>query len=316
MSSNQVVNGKALEYAFLIMFNKEFSSDQNIITLKSESYYNAEKAFYSLDGKHQAELFSAADVGVKMITRLEPNLLTGNGPLTLSIQKDAKGKAGDVRDVLVQRNEDNWCIGISCKHNHDAVKHSRLSGLIDVGKSWFGFQSTNEYFSEIRPIFYELGELRRKGVKWDQIDKKDLSYYKPILQALINELKRLDLLYPGEIPRRLLKYFLGRPDFYKTIVNRNKKVLKVQGFNLTGTLNQDASRIEPQIKISKLKLPTKFYYIDFVDNSTNKAIIAMDQGWSISLRIHNASKKVESSLKLDVRLEGLPQSLYQADEKF
>ena len=42
--------------------------------------------------------------------------------------------------------------------------------------------------------------------------------------------------------------------------------------------------------------------------SNNTATIVCDGGWSFSLRIHNASKKVETSLKFDVRVVSNPAS--------
>lgn len=39
----------------------------------------------------------------------------------------------------------------------------------------------------------------------------------------------------------------------------------------------------------------------------------MDNGWQISFRIHNASSKVEPSLKFDVELIGQPTGLFIID---
>ena len=47
--------------------------------------------------------------------------------LTLFLQPDSKGEEGDVRDLIVVRSNIQWEIGLSLKHNHFAVKHSRLA---------------------------------------------------------------------------------------------------------------------------------------------------------------------------------------------
>jgi hypothetical protein len=39
----------------------------------------------------------------------------------------------------------------------------------------------------------------------------------------------------------------------------------------------------------------------------------MDNGWQISFRIHNASSKVENSLKFDIQLTGQPTDLFFID---
>jgi len=84
------------------------------------------------------------------------------------------------------------------------------------------------------------------------------------------------------------------------------------GYNLHETLNMPSNSINPQNKISKLKFPTKIINVEREGN--NKTIITFDKGWQISFRIHNASSKVEPSLKFDVRLEGVPPTLYSHNE--
>ncbi len=65
--------------------------------------------------------------GVSTILDLEPLILDdGEDDLELKIQSDDKGKEGDVRDILIIRRGIEWEIGLSVKHNHFAVKHSRL----------------------------------------------------------------------------------------------------------------------------------------------------------------------------------------------
>lgn len=64
----------------------------------------------------------------------------GLDELELKIQSDDKGKEGNVRDVLIIRRGIEWEIGLSVKHNHFAVKHSRLSKNLDFGKKWYGIE--------------------------------------------------------------------------------------------------------------------------------------------------------------------------------
>lgn len=58
--------------------------------------------------------------------------------LFLKIQTDNEGKEGDVRDIVIARKDVKWEIGLSLKHNHFAVKHSRLAKGLDFGNKWFG----------------------------------------------------------------------------------------------------------------------------------------------------------------------------------
>ena len=59
-----------------------------------------------------------------------------------------------------------------------------------------------------------------------------------------------------------------------------------------------------------LKMPSQFYHIDFKEGSNNTIEVVCDEGWQISMRLHNASSKVEPSLKFDVNLISLPSSAY------
>ena len=49
--------------------------------------------------------------------------------------------------------------------------------------------------------------------------------------------------------------------------------------------------------------------MDFKKDSTNTIQIICDNGWTLSLRIHNASEWVEPSLKFDIQLVGVPNNL-------
>jgi len=57
-------------------------------------------------------------------------------------------------------------------------------------------------------------------------------------------------------------------------------------------------------------MPTRFYNIGFKPGSRNTVLVALDNGWTISLRLHNARTEVEPSLKFDVQLVGVPPLLY------
>jgi len=62
-----------------------------------------------------------------------------------------------------------------------------------------------------------------------------------------------------------------------------------------------------------LKLPTRFHKIDYleVDGIPRHNTVALycNNGWEISMRIHNASSRVEPSLKFDVQLMTYPKEI-------
>ena len=92
-------------------------------------------------------------------------------------------------------------------------------------------------------------------------------------------------------------------------MNEKRKYTQIESVNINGSLGQPFGRIKPLIDVPRMKMPTKFYEIGFKDNSKNTVIIVCDNGWNISMRIHNADKKIEPSLKFDVRLLAMPASI-------
>ena len=83
--------------------------------------------------------------------------------LHLEFQKDDAGTKGDVRDIVIKRNSIAWEVGLSIKHNHEAVKHSRLSHALDFGKEWFNIPCSEAYWTAINPIFDRLKAEKRNG---------------------------------------------------------------------------------------------------------------------------------------------------------
>lgn len=155
-------------------------------------------------------------------------------------------------------------------------------------------------------MFQELVDLKSKQTLWKDLTNKEDGFYIPLLNAFVKELRCLDSQYPSEIPPALITYLLGRNDFYKVIAKNSNKTTEIQAYNLFGTLNKASGLSKPISRIPQIKLPTKIFDISFKENSSNTVIITCDQGWAVSLRIHNASSKVEPSLKFDVNLIGTP----------
>ena len=60
-----------------------------------------------------------------------------------------------------------------------------------------------------------------------------------------------------------------------------------------------------------MPLPTEIVDIDFKLESNTTAIVTMNNDWTLSFRIHNASSRVESSLKFDINLLKSPKKLFK-----
>lgn len=315
--SQQTKNGKAFEYSCAKQLYDDLSRNQKVEIITNSSFDVAKTFFEEMDEETKDTLIKASKAAVNTLKRLEPRLEndTSNDALLISLQEDAKGQAGDVRDVLFIRKGSKWEIGISVKHNHSAVKHSRLSDNIDFGEKWLGFNCSTNYFEENKPLFDELRELKEQGKKWRDLEDKAQRFYVPLLNAFIKEIKRIDSEHPNEVPKRLLEYLLGRYDFYKVIAQNNRSMTQILAFSLHGKLNQPAGKIKPQIKLPVTKMPNRIYDIYFKPKSNNTILIALNEGWELSFRIHSASTKVEPSLKFDITLVGQP-NLYSHFESW
>jgi hypothetical protein len=315
MSGAQTRNGKAFEYACLHSLYGRLSNEQEVAIVETSQYETSKRFFADAAGELKHRLTMAADAAARVIIRLEPQLAhpNGNMPLYLSLQTDAQGRAGDVRDVLCIRKQNGWEIGLSCKHNHHAVKHSRLSSTIDFGAEWFGAACSCDYFNAIDPLFDELSDMRRGSngaAKWSDVDDKAGRFYVPMLRAFLDELRRLDNEHPQLIPERLIRYLIGRHDFYKIITNDARRTTRVEGVNLYGTLNRESETHASIVPVARLRLPTRFYHMDLKQGSQTTVEVVCDEGWGVSMRIHSASSRVEPSLKFDVNLISFPPALH------
>jgi len=147
-----------------------------------------------------------------------------------------------------------------------------------------------------------------KSTKWTSINNMHEVVYLPILNAFRKELLRLDKENPNIVAENLVQYLIGNQDFYK-VIKGNKKV-EIQAYNLNGTLNLPFEKIKPKAKIQKLKLPSRLIEIVYQNDSTTTLLVSLNEGWQISFRIHNASSRVEPSLKFDINLVSAPHTLF------
>lgn len=190
----------------------------------------------------------------------------------------------------------------------NAVRYFYLDDSNDFGAKWYGLHCDDSYWNVIRPIFARLQVLKEKDVAWhDMTDKEDTVYF-PIVDAFIKEMNRA---YEADsaIPARLISYLLGIRDFYKVVAIDKKQLTEFQSFNLHGELNKDGKKTKATLIIPKADLPTEIISLRFKPDSKSTAELYLNNGWSLSFRIHNASTIVEPSLKFDIQFLGVPANI-------
>lgn len=115
-----------------------------------------------------------------------------------------------------------------------------------------------------------------------------------MLYAFRDELLRLYKTDHYTVSARLLSYLIGKYDFYKII--KENGTVSIQSFNIFASLGWG----------SKIPLPQRIIEAELKANSHTTIVVIFDNGWQISFRIHNASSKVEPSLKFDIQIVGWP----------
>lgn len=290
---------RAYEYIFILTLNDKIKNSE---LFKNTAFEAAFKAWQNLDSSLQNILKQSSFAGVMKILDLEPKL--SENKIRLFLQTDENGECGDVRDIVLESKD--WQIGISCKHNHFAVKHSRLSKKLDFAKKWFNVHCSDEYWQKIEPIFAFL--QNQKGKKWSDLTDKSSKIYKPLLIAFKDEIIK-SYTSNKKIPQKLVEYLLGIYDFYKLISLDNQKTTQLQSYNLHGQLGKAGKNKKSSIIIPLVSLPDRIVLFDFKPNSENTLELYLNNGWQFSFRIHNASTYIEPSLKFDIQIIGMPTSV-------
>lgn len=275
---NQTGSGKAWEYGLA----RQFANAAGVAMVVNRPSYQSQTAYDLLPATERQAVDRAANEAMAFLRAHDTRLANADRVL---IQSDQMGQDGDVRDILVITRSGE-IVGISAKHRHLGLKHSRLSDTIDFGAGWYGEPCSNNYWNAVQPVF---NSLRTTTVRrWNELPRKHEDYYVPILEAFIDEVRR------NANVERMLRYVIGRFDVYR-IIKANGSI-QFQSFNLTGNLRWGR----------QLPMPTRIVEFAMRNRSTTTADLTLDHGWALSFRIHNANSRIEPSLKFDVLLTGSP----------
>lgn len=309
MSANSNNQGRAYEYAWMTTLFETLEPLRETGIVCNSSYDANERAWNAISEEKQKLYTISANAAVNTIIELEPMMEENSGDtLLLEFQKDESGESGDVRDIVIRRDDVNWEIGLSIKHNHDAVKHSRLSHVLDFGKEWYGIPCSDQYWDDISPVFDLLKLEQRRRTAWSDLDDKEGDVYVPLLQAFLNEVYRAYNEDPS-VAVKMFEYLVGIKDYHKIVSHDNKRMTLIHTFNLHGTLNQPGKVKVSAFEVSQVDIPTEIIAMRFKKNSNTTVEIYMDNGWAFSFRIHSASTIVQPSLKFDVQFISTPSSV-------
>lgn len=310
MSTSSNDQGRAYEYAWINVLNQALNKIRKTEIVSNSSLEANKRAWDAMPEKVKELLACSAEAAVDAVLELEPRMVENdNDILILEPQKDDAGEAGDVRDIVVKRDDIDWEIGLSIKHNHEAIKHSRLSHKLDFGAEWFGTPCSRNYWDDVKPIFNRLKLEKERGVKWAEIIDKDDEVYAPLLQAFMDEVNRAYATDPF-MPRRMIEYLIGVNDYYKVVSHDSSRLTLIHSFNVHGFLNQPSKIKVSAFSVPLVQLPTELVAMRYKTGSKNTVEMYMNNGWELSFRIHSASSKVEPSLKFDIQFMGMPATIF------
>ena len=287
--SAQIESGRAWQYGLARSFAQVLNSTTSLVVNASRN--KSQESYNLLRNQDRRRIDWAANEAVVFLRAHDSRLLEAK---RVVMQGDMTGAAGDVRDILVHTPD--GIIGISAKHRHKGLKHSRLSATIDFGAEWYGRECSAEYWNAVLPVFGNLAAKR--GGLWRDLPDKFGEVYMPILDAFMQEVET------HADAGKMLRYLLGRHDFYK-IIKENGHI-SMQSFNMDGGLRWG----------KKIPMPSRIVEVSMKPNKPNTVMLTMDHGWQLSFRIHNANAEIEPSLKFDVQLVENPQRLLSHEISF
>ena len=286
----QTASGKAFEYALAKRLAFELGS-----TVSGAPAIKAQKHYENLPITDRNERDDAARDAINFLLIHDQRLTSGQID-SVRMQLDQSAVKGDVRDIVILTNQGQE-IGVSAKNRNTAIRNSRLSPTIDFGREWFESPCSDDYFTDITPVFKMLAPYELSRSLWRELPDKPNDVYIPLLNAFMKETQRIFNSGDSRTPTRMMRYMLGKHDYYK-VYKDNGNVI-VESFNVTGSLQWG----------SKLAMPTRLVDLSMKPKSVTTVNMILDAGWQLSFRIHNATSRIERSLKFDVQIVGQPPSL-------
>lgn len=117
MSSASNDQGRAYEYICLLSLKSAIGEIRKVQIIMNSSYHAAQNAWNTLTSDEQTLYTLSAKSTIDTIFALEPNIIEeGQDILSLYIQTDQHGEEADVRDIIIERKDITWEIGLSIKH--------------------------------------------------------------------------------------------------------------------------------------------------------------------------------------------------------
>ena len=142
------------------------------------------------DNRDFDTVLSEASQPMEIMDYLNTNLPNASNEDTNRYLGGLLSFGNDVRDIDLKIFEDEnrkieiIDIGISCKNNHEAVKHPRITENPDFAKAWTNgqFECSRQFICEMNKVFDLIDLYANKYKKWSEVADKKESIYYPIIK--------------------------------------------------------------------------------------------------------------------------------------
>lgn len=346
--TNTVINGKAFEYATLVELYRELRDggwdSERIEISNDKNFQNIERAYQMVEKtedeedsddfivlhleKQTSDYNRAARVAARYLSMVEPILNESESLYAiLRAMPDSAGIKGDVRDIDLsiyvdaEHKKKISEIGISCKNNHEAVKHPRITENPDFANEWTNgiYHCSENFLNGMQEIFERIDDYASRYKKWSLVEGKMDTIYYPIIKLFVAEIKRLGTAGEADneekqksaktFTQMFFEYMFGTQDFYKFIKDDGSSATKVYPYNMHGTLMKPHGEYKNKQAVQMITMPDEIVEVRIKPKSKTTMEIYFDQ-WIISMRLHNADSKItRTSLKFDVQIKAQPRKV-------
>ena len=278
----QVEMGYAWEGALVLVLEERLA----VVAVDDEPSRKVRAAFDALDEPGCGKMRHAAGCAVDELLVLDRRL---HEATHLKVVPTSTGRHGSPVDIEVHTRR--GVVGLSGKHNSDEVKAPRLSATNDWGKVWSGFPVSDRYWQDMAAPFAYLARAKQEGKTFPGLGARKDRVYLCVLCAFEDEVRRLEQEHDGQFVEALWRFVVGTHDHWK--VECVEGHVLIQAVNPNGGLPGAGWRAPVKIEMQR--------------DGNNVLMMRMDE-WLLKWRLHNASTRVEPSLKFSVTLEGMPAS--------
>ena len=265
-------NGRTLEYIITKKIANQFNG--NLINGTKNTQVRDEKEFESLSNELKSRFDRASEA---ITTWLKEKYQLDS--CTIDRLGDGDGVRGDVTDIRLNGN-----INLSIKHKHNALKHQRPGALAQqcgIAKKDPEDLTYRSLYQNITDSFLvKANQLNPNATLFKELKAVNNDFindnlYDPMC-SLVADFINHTCSNSAFNTEHLFKFIVGNTDFIKIIVGDAS--LQIQYYN-----NVVMPKTVNAIKTSKSYIKLEF-----------------DNGWSISMRLHTASSRINGvSLKFD-----------------